>query len=51
MLRLEHMTVFAKFKYARGRAALRVHLWDIFHDANINTASFKDMFKAIEDSL
>ena len=44
MNRLENMTVFAKFKYARNRAALRVHMWDIFHDANVNTATFEKMF-------
>ena len=45
------MTVFARFKYEKGRPALRVHIWDIFDYANLNTASINDMFESINDQL
>ena len=51
MLRMEEMTVFARFKYQKDRPALRVHIWEIFDFANLNTASFKDLFQSIYDQL
>lgn len=51
MLPIEKMTVFARFKYEKGRPALRVHIWDIFDYANLNTASINDMFESINDQL
>lgn len=51
MLRLEKMTVFARFKFERHRPALRVHVWDIFDYANINTATFHDLFESIHEQL
>ena len=51
MLRLENMAVFARFKFERNRPALRVHIWDIFDFANINTATFSDLFESIYNKL
>ena len=51
MLQLEKMTVFARFKFERHRPALRVHVWDIFDYANINTATFNDLFESIFEQL
>ena len=45
------MTVFARFKYQRDRAALRVHIWDIFDYANLNTSSIPDLFQSIHKQL
>jgi len=51
MLRYENMTVFARFKYSVDKAALRVHVWDIFDYANLNTSSLNDLFDSIHDQL
>ena len=45
------MTVFARFKYQRDRPALRVHIWDIFDYANLNTSSIPDLFQSIHEQL
>lgn len=51
MLRYEDMTVFARFKYNKDKPALRVHVWDIFDFANLNTTNFGDLFASIYEQL
>ena len=45
------MTVFARFKYDKDRPSLRVHIWDIFDEANLSTNNFENLFDCIYDKL
>ena len=45
------MTVFARFKFSKKQPAFRVHIWEIFDEANYSTKSFDDLFAAMTEKL
>lgn len=45
------MSVFARFKYDENYPAFRVHIWDIFDEANLTTDSFETLIDSIYDQL
>ena len=51
MLQYNDMTVFAIFKYSPDKPALRVHIWDIFENANLETVDFNQFFDSVYDQL
>ena len=51
MRRFEDMTVFARFKYSHDLPAFRVHMWEVFDNANYSTKSFEDLFTAIYEKM
>ena len=50
-LKYEEMNVFARFKYAQGKPALRVHVWDLFDNANFATKDFTSFFEEMYTQL
>ena len=51
MRTFEDMTVFARFKYSKDLPAFRVHMWEVYDEANYSTKTFEDMFAAIYEKM
>ena len=51
MRTFEDMTVYARFKYSKDVPAFRVHMWEIFDQANYSTKNFEDLFSAIFEKM
>jgi hypothetical protein len=47
----ENMTCFAKYKFAADKPAFRVHIWEVFDEANMASKNFNRMFEIIENKL
>ena len=45
------MTVFARFVYASDKPALRVHIWDIFDEANLEAKDFVCFFDKVYEKF
>ena len=51
MRKYEDMTAFARFKYSEKQPTFRVHMWEVFDEANYSTNNFDDLFAAIYEKL
>ena len=51
MRKYEDMAAYARFKYSKDEPAFRVHMWEVFDEANLSTSTFEDLFAAIYQKL
>jgi len=50
-LKVEEMTCWARFKYSEKQPSFRVHIWDIFDQASLETRTFEAFFEKIFEKL
>ena len=43
--------MFARFTYSKEKPAVRVHVWDLFDQANMKTTDFHSLWDSIYDSF
>ena len=50
-LQWQDLQVYARFCYSKDKPALRVHVWDIFDEAHLNTKDLNDFYDHIYNQL
>lgn len=50
-MRLDEMTCWARYKYSKTDSAIRVHVWDIFDEALLETKTFDAVFERLFQKL
>ena len=50
-LKVEEMSCWARFKYDKNKPSLKVHIWDIFDEASLETTTFETFFERIFQML